>query len=181
MAQSVLSSDAAIDLEELHIEEECLKILALYQPLASDLRTVISILKMNVALERIADYGVHIAKRLPILSSVDDFEGLTRIDFISMSEAVLAMLRDSIKVMEKGDTLLAHKVLDRDDHIDDLHANNFKQISDLIKSKPVNVCYYLQAQGISRDLERIADLSCDICENIIYLQTGKIVRHRCTA
>lgn len=181
LAQKIIGSDTPIDLEEVRIEEECLKVLALYQPVASDLRTVISLLKINTALERIADFGVHIAKRLPYLSSCADCPDLKRVDFSKMEKIVLKMLRDSILVVENEDSLLAYKVIECDDEVDELHLNNTQLIAELIQENSENVCYYLQAQGVSRDLERIADLTSDICENIIYLQTGKIIRHNAIA
>ncbi len=178
LADKIVGEDKSIDEEEIRIEEECLKVLALYQPVATDLRVVISILKINAALERIADYGAHIAKRVEYLAACADCPCLERIDFHKMESLVLGMLRDSVIVMENSDTVLAYKIIDRDDDIDTMHTDNTTYIAELLRRNSENVCYYLQAQGVSRDLERIADLASDICENIVYLETGKIIRHR---
>ncbi len=177
LAQQVISGDAAIDREEISIEEECLKILALHQPVATDLRTVIAFLKINTALERIADYAVHTVKRMPSLLLCKDAPDMTRIDFRPLETVALEMLRDSMRVVQDFDLVLAHDVIRRDDEADKLHAVNVAQIGNIILRHPDNICYYLQAQGVSRDLERIADLTSDICEHIVYLQTGKIIRH----
>lgn len=178
LAEKIISSDGEIDEEEIRIEEECLKVLALYQPVATDLRVVISILKINAALERIADYGGHIAKRVSYLATCADCPALERMDFHKMESTVLGMLRDSVLVMENSDTVLAYKVIERDDDVDTMHTDNTNYVAELLRRNSENVCYYLQAQGVSRDLERIADLASDICENIVYLETGKIIRHR---
>ncbi len=177
LAESIVKSDKSVDEEEIRIEEECLKVLALYQPVATDLRVVISILKINTALERIADYGSHIAKRVPILATCGDCPDLEQVKFNKMESIVLGMLRDSILVMENSDTVLAYKVIERDDSVDQMHVDTTNLVGELVKRNSNNVCYYLQAQGVSRDLERIADLTCDICENIVYLETGRIIRH----
>ncbi len=177
IAQQVISGDAAIDRAEISIEEECLKILALHQPVATDLRTIIAFLKINVALERIADYAVHTVRRMPALILCKDQPDMTRIDFSALENVVLGMLRDSMAVVSDFDLAMAHDVIRRDDEADKLHAANVAQIGTIILQNPSNICYYLQAQGVSRDLERIADLTSDICEHIVYLQTGKIIRH----
>ncbi len=177
IAEQVISGDAAIDREEINIEEECLKILALYQPVATDLRTVIALLKINTALERIADYAVHTVRRMPALILCKGHDDMVRIDFEPMAQAVIGMLRDSSSVVNSFDLALAHDVIRRDDEADKFHALNVAQISKIILQHPENICYYLQAQGVSRDLERVADLTSDICEHIVYLQTGKIIRH----
>ena len=177
LAAQVAAGDSIIDLEEINIEEECLKLLALYQPVASDLRTVIALLKINTCLERIADSAVHISKRLPILASCTNCPNLQLIDFKEMEQQVLEMLRKSMQVMQSGDIILAYNIIEKDDEIDERHASNIVRIGELIKRSPDNVCYYLQAQGVSRDLERIADLTANICEHIVYLETGKIIRH----
>jgi len=176
-AKKVIKGDSPIDIEEIRIEEECLKLLALYQPVASDLRCVIAVLKINTALEHIADFAVHMAKRLPVLSEGDQDPTIKKIDFKVMSSAALNMLRQSMLVMKLGDISLAYSIIKSDDLIDTMHADNVKLIGTLILETPSHVCYYLQAQGISRDLEHIADLTVDICEHYVYLETGKIIRH----
>lgn len=178
LARQVITDDAIIDAEEIRIEEECLKILALYQPVASDLRTVVAILKINAALERIADFGAHIAERAVELAQLGSDTPAEGVDFSQMEQNALRMLRDSMKVMRHADTVLAYSVIEHDDAVDQAHRDNRLLIGRLLTRQPQHVDYCLACMGISRDLERIADIATDICEHIIYLETGKIIRHR---
>lgn len=176
-AAQVIAADAEIDAEEISIEEECLKILALYQPVASDLRTVAAILKINTALERMADFGAHIAERVEDIARFCDTPALERPDFAAMAEPVLGMLRDTLAVMRTGDSAAAYRVISRDDAVDNMRRSNKQLALRAISRCPSATDYYIACIGLSRDLERIADLSTDICEHIIYLHSGKIVRH----
>ncbi len=177
-AAALISKDAAIDAGELRIEEECLKVLALYQPVATDLRTVVAILKINTSLERMADFGVHIAERVtPIARQMLHDAPAEPMDFTSMEQAVLSMLRDSLAALRHSDPALAYRVIDRDDEVDKARRDHSLAARAAIRQHPEQVDYYIDCTGISRDLERIADLATDICEHIIYLGTGRIVRH----
>lgn len=178
MAAKVIATDSTIDAEEIRIEEECLKTLALYQPVAGDLRTVVAILKINTALERMADFGVHIAEREADMASHGAVPGLERVDFTAMEHTVLAMLRDSLDVMKHSDPVLAYSVIEKDDEVDRAHQAVMTLARSGIRRLPEHAGYYVDCIGISRDLERIADMSVDICEHVIYLHTGKIIRHR---
>lgn len=177
LAESVIAADSEIDAAEIRIEEECLKTLALYQPVASDLRTVAAILKINTALERMADFGSHIAERAEEVSRFPDDAVPERPDFAAMSELVLSMLRDALTVLRTSDTVLAYRVMERDDAVDSMRHNNKQLAIRAITRFPAAAEYYIACMGLSRDLERIADFASDICEHIIYLHTGKIIRH----
>lgn len=178
LADQVIAGDSTIDREELRIEEECLKVLALYQPVASDLRTVIAILKINTSLERMADFGVHIAERVAAIRQYLDSDKAEPMDFHTMEQGALAMLRDSMNVMKHSDTILAYNVIERDELIDKAHRDNTLLARDAIRRFPEQSGYYIDSIAISHDLERIADIATDICEHIIYLETGRIIRHR---
>lgn len=177
LAQQVLADDSVIDSEEIAIEEECLKVLALYQPVASDLRTVAAAMKINTAMERMADFGVHIAERVPQLKKTAALPETERIDFTVMKQMVLAMLRQSLDVVRNNDTISAYSNMEQDHAVDDCHRSNVERCRLLLQHNAKAADYYVDCIGISRDLERIADLTTDICEHIIYLQTGRIVRH----
>ena len=177
LAERVIAADSVIDAAEIRIEEECLKTLALYQPVASDLRTVAAILKINTALERMADFGSHIAERAQEISRFRDDAAPERLDFSTMSELVLSMLRDALTVLRTSDTVLAYRVIDRDDAVDNIRHNNKMFAVQAITRFPSAAEYYIACIGLSRDLERIADFAADICEHIIYLHSGKIIRH----
>ncbi len=178
-AAQLVTEDATIDAAELRIEEECLKVLALYQPVATDLRTVVAILKINTCLERMADFGAHIAERVaPIATQMQKATPSEAMNFSAMEAAVLAMLRDSLKAMRQGDSMLAYKVIEQDDIVDKARRDSSHAARAAIRRFPDEADYYINCTGIARDLERIADLATDICEHIIYLETGKVVRHQ---
>lgn len=177
LAEVIVTADAAIDTEEVHIEEECLKILALYQPVATDLRTVIAMLKINVALERMADFGVHIAERVIKLHKLGEVPPPQPVDFGPMAEVVLGMLRDTMMVLSRSDLGLACKVIERDEAVDTMRRDNSLAARYAARSMPEYSGYYIECISISRELERIADLNVDICRHIIYLRTGQITRH----
>ena len=177
LARRVMAHDEIIDREEIRLEEECLKVLALYQPVASDLRTVISCIKINTALERMADFACHIAERaimvaeLPILPEQEVF------DFSPMEVLTMGMLHDTLHAIQHSDLLLAHKVIDRDDAVDAMRSEHRTHARAAILHCPAAVEYYVSCIGLARDLERIADLATDICRQLIYLRTGCITRH----
>ena len=178
LARRVMAHDEIIDREEIRLEEECLKVLALYQPVAGDLRTVISCIKINTALERIADFGSHIAERaimvaeLPILPEQEVF------DFSPMEVLTMGMLHDTLHAIQHSDLLLAHKIIDRDDAVDAMRSEHRAHARAAILRCPAAVEYYVSCIGLARDLERIADLATDICRQLIYLRTGCITRHK---
>lgn len=177
-AKKVIANDAAIDAEEIRIEEECLKILALHQPVASDLRTVASAFKINASLERMADFGTHIAERIGRMSSALTNPAVEKVDFSAMQRVVLKMLHETLDVIRSKDTVAAYNIIRNDDEADTLHRQTTESCLQFLRSCPEHIEYYVDCIGISRDLERIADIATDICENIIYLETGKIIRHQ---
>lgn len=175
MAREVIEADATIDDMEVELEEECLKVLALHQPVAKDLRLMIALLKINNDLERIGDQAVNIAKRVRHLSPEEkiDKERLSR-----MADMVRTMLRTSLDSLVQADVELANKVLALDDEVDEMNRVNFRQAVKLIQEAPEETDEILGSLTISRNLERIADLATNIAEDVIYLISGEIVRHQ---
>ncbi len=179
LAERVIADDQTIDAGEIRLEEECLKVLALYQPVATDLRTVVAILKINTSLERMADFGVHIAEHAVSLArELGKGEPPERISFAAMERGTLGMLRDALEVMRHSDPVLAYGVIEKDDEVDKEHRDIQLLARSAIRRFPEQSDYYVECLGISRNLERIADIAADICEHIVYLETGKIIRHR---
>lgn len=175
LAEQVIADDRIINATEVEIEEECLKIIALHQPVAGDLRMVVAILKINNDLERIGDLAVNIAERGAALSKQEAVP--TRFDFRSMGEKVQAMLRKSLDALVKPDTELAIEVLKSDDEIDNIHRTMYDLIKEEIKAQPEQVDYFIQLLAVSRNLERVADHATNIAEDVIYLSEGQIIRH----
>jgi phosphate transport system protein len=178
LAKQIIKNDNIIDGREVEVEEECLKILALYQPVASDLRYIISVLKINNDLERVGDISVHIAERtLSIAASSVSQTLIRKIDFTRMVDIVVEMLRKSLDTLINLDTSLARQICKMDDEIDNLHESMFRKIEELIIKEPQYTSLLMQHLSVSRYLERIADLTTNIAEDVIYLAEGEIARH----
>ncbi len=178
LAQRIISNDGIIDHEEIRLEEECLKILALYQPVASNLRMVISYIKINNILERIADFGCHIAKQTMKIADIsENLRNFEIFDFSRMEDITFTMIHDSLNVIRCNDTFLAHNVIERDKSIDFMCQEHRNHARKAIINHPAMSEYFVACFELARELERIADLSSDIYKQIIYLQTGQIIRH----
>jgi len=176
LAMRVIGDDTAIDQMEVEVEEDCLKILALYQPVAADLRFVVAILKINNDLERIGDLARNIAKRVNYLSKSDPIE--LPFSLRDMTTKVQAMVRMSLDALVNGDVSLARTVREEDDAVDNERKKIADHIISLIKKMPERVEYLLKLNSVSKHLERIADMATNIAEDVIYMVEGEIVRHR---
>ncbi len=175
LAEEVIQKDDEIDLMENDLEEECLKILALHQPVAIDLRYVVVCLKINNDLERIGDLAVNIAERAKAISRDED-------DFIpdsisAMIEKTICMFKQSLDSFIEMDLKLAREVSHMDDEVDELNRNMYQEIREMIMKEPRRTGYLLHVLGVSRQLERIGDYATNISEDVIYMIEGKIVRH----
>ena len=176
LAKKVMEYDKTIDRMEIEVEEECLKILALHQPVAIDLRFIVSVLKINNDLERIGDLAANIAERALYLSGQDPIEIAPSI--IEMAPEVQQMLKKSLDALINMDTDLANEVLEADEKVDDLHAGMYEYIQEVVKKSPDSINSQLHLMGVSRYLERIADHATNIAEDVIYMVDGEISRHR---
>jgi len=176
LARKVIDDDSDIDRTEVEIEEECLKILALHQPVAIDLRFLISVLKINNDLERIGDLSSNIAEAAIFLSNNERIE--MPFDLVMMSDKVKSMLKSSIDALVNLDAGLAHDVCFLDDEIDELHLEMYKIVENGILENPRHMERLLRFLSASRQLERIADHATNIAEDVIYMTEGEIFRHR---
>lgn len=175
LARQVISNDAQVDQMEVDVEEECLKILALYQPVAIDLRFIITALKINNDLERIGDLSVNIAERGEFLALNDPVD--VPLDFENMAEKTQAMLRLSIDALINMDIHLAQRVCKSDDEVDAINKEMFDIVADAIRKNPDRIDVLTHTLSASRHLERIADHATNIAEDVIYMVEGKIIRH----
>ena len=175
LAEKLIAADEVVNRKEVELEEECLKILALHQPVANDLRTIVAILKINNNLERIADQAVNISERTV------DIARFARVDcplnLGDMAQRVIVMLEKAIEALINADLELAQGVLELDEEVDTLHGHNYKLFKDYIRLSPETIDATLSYLTVSRHLERIADLATNIAEDVIYLNEGTIVRH----
>jgi phosphate transport system protein len=176
LATKVIDADIEIDQMEVSVEEDCLKILALYQPVATDLRFVVAVLKINDDLERIGDYAVNIAERSLYLATKDTSTIL--FDFSLMAQKTQLMLKESLDSLVNSDLTLAKHVCASDDEVDALNRETYDHVKAGICKHPEMVGCFLHQLSISRHLERIADLATNIAEDVIYMVEGEIVRHR---
>ncbi len=175
LAKQIIKTDYEIDEAEVEVEEECLKVLALHQPVAVDLRFLVSVIKINNDLERIGDQAVNIAERVGVTAkqeSIDNF-----FDYSSMEEKVQAMLKMSLDALINLDMDTAYKVATLDDEVDNIKSEAYDRIKQAIKENPDKVGYLINLLLISRHLERLADHTTNIAEEVIYLVEGEIVRH----
>lgn len=175
-AEEVIASDEAMDQLEVEIEEECLKILALHQPVAIDLRYVIAVLKINNDLERIGDLAVNIAERAVYLSTHPPVD--IALDFRGMAGITQLMLKRSLDALVNLDPQLARVVRASDDEVDEANRRMYNLIEDYIRKHPARVAESLHLLSVSRHLERIADQATNIAEDVIYMVEGEIVRHQ---
>lgn len=175
LAEEVIGGDNAIDQKEVQVEDECLKILALHQPVAADLRYVVTVLKVNNDLERMGDLAVNIAKRARFLARQDSIQG--ELDLGEVGEQVITMVREAIDALVRSDTELARGVMAQDDKVDQLHKQTYERVQKLIRNDIDTSERAIQLLSVSRNLERIADLATNIAEDVIFLVDGEIVRH----
>ena len=175
LAQAVIDSDPEIDLMEVNLEEECLKILALHQPVAHDLRFIIAVFKVTSDLERIGDLAAGIAKQGLYLAG--NGPGEVPYDLLGMASKVRQMLRDSLNALTETDATVAQGVRAADDEVDAMDRLMYREIRAAIRETPEKMEGLIRLQRVSQNLERIADHATNIAEDVIYLAEGEIVRH----
>jgi phosphate transport system protein len=175
LAKKIIESDREIDVLEVEMEEECLKILALYQPVAVDLRFISAIIKINNDLERIGDEAVNIAQRVETISKRPPVK--VPFDFTIMAERTEAMLKGSLDAMVNLDADLAYKICLMDDEVDEINRSIYDKIKEALHHETDNTGVLINLFLISRHLERIADHATNIAEDVIYMIEGKIPRH----
>ncbi len=176
LAREVITSDDEVDEREVQIEEECLKILALHQPVAGDLRSTATMLKVNNDLERIADLAANIAERALRLERFFDFEISRTLD--AMSERALKMVGQALDALVELDPDRASKVLLEDNEIDDENVQVINELYHTMRKHPEQIEPALHCFSAARHIERIADHATNIAEDVIYLVRGDIARHR---
>ncbi|MGO9113931.1 MAG: phosphate signaling complex protein PhoU [Thermoguttaceae bacterium] len=176
LVQEVQMMDEDVDWREINLEEECLKTLALHQPVAINLRQLIAALKINNDLERIGDMAVNIARKAAALATETAIEIPS--DFADMGEQTQAMLRKSLDALVQMDAALARNVCVCDDRVDQLKKQIREQIEQKIRQYPERIGSMLRLLSVSRNLERIADCAVNIAEDVIYMVDGRIVRHQ---
>lgn len=176
VSEAIVDRDDEIDRWDVRIEEDCLKILALHQPVADNLRRVAAVMKIAWELERVADVAVNIAERAAGLAGMAQFavpEKLNR-----MARLALEMLRTSLDSFVSKDSRLAREVCRQDDIVDALNREIIDELLQTMKRSPELIEPALHLFSASRHIERVADHATNIAEDVVYLVDGEIIRHR---
>jgi phosphate transport system protein len=176
LANKIILGDTEIDQLEVNLEEDCLKILALHQPVAIDLRFIIAVLKINSDLERIGDLAVNMAERAQFLSGKSPI--VIPFDLEGLAIKAQKMLRESLDSLVNLNAGLARDVCATDDEVDAINRDMYDLVKVAIRTHPEQVDILIPYLSISRYLERIADHATNIAEDVIYMIEGEIARHR---
>jgi phosphate transport system protein len=175
LAAEIIRTDHEIDENEVEIEEECLKVLALHQPVAVDLRFIVAVIKINNDLERVADEASNIAKCVQFIAHEERVK--VPFDYNMMAQKAEFMVKMSLDALVNLDEDLALRVLTLDDEVDQMNGETHRQIKGALAGQPARAQYLINFLLISRYLERIADHATNLAEEVIYMIEGEIVRH----
>jgi len=171
----VMGGDEPINQLHIEIDNRCFRLLALYQPMATDLRAIVSAVKINTDLERVGDLAVNIAEAAQRYTTHPPVKKL--IDIPTMGTIAQTMLRDALDAYVRRDTALAHAVLNADDQLDALKTQVFRDLLTYMLKDPITVEPALDLILISRHLERIGDHATNIAEDVIFMVSAQDVRH----
>lgn len=175
-SRKIMNSDWEIDDMEIRVEEECLKILALHQPVARDLRLIVAVIKINSELERIADIAVNLAKRVLTINEKKSSDSVYVFDYQPMATKILEMVKTSLDALVTEDAALARQIFLMDDEVNRDRDQAYKTVIEEIGRQQADAASLVNLYLIARHLERIGDRAKNIAEEIIYLVEGEIVR-----
>jgi len=175
LAKEVIKNDHLVNALDVKIDEECVRLIALRQPMARDLRFITTTMKITTDLERMGDMAVNIAERAIELNAEPQLKPFVNIP--KMAEISQAMVRDALDAFVTGCSRLPYEVIKRDDEVDDLTVKNFEELLGLMIQDPKIIHLAIKRTYIAKYLERIADHATNIAEMIIYMCKGKLIRH----
>ncbi len=175
LAREVIKRDHLINAQDVGIDEECVRLIALRQPMARDLRLITTAMKITTDLERMGDMAVNIAERAIELNEEPQLKPFVNIP--KMAEITQSMVRDSLDAFVTGCSRLPYEVIKRDDEVDDLTVRNFEELLSFMLQDPKIIPLAIKRTYIAKYLERIADHATNIAEMIIYMCKGKMIRH----
>jgi phosphate transport system protein len=176
LAERVLQIEFEINEKEVFIEEECLKVLALHQPVAVDLRFIVAVLKVDNELERMGDFAKNIARRVQVLSHLPPLP-VSPAFMNELPDLVRTMVRKSLDALVALDVDLARNVIKMDKRVDEINANMYVEVQRMIEEDVSRTEGALNLLSCSRHMERIADLSTNIAEDVLFMVEGKVMRH----
>lgn len=175
LVKKVFEAEDAINMLEIEIDDLCVRLMALHQPQAGDLRFITAMMKINNDLERMGDLAVNIVQRTQYLLTVPLLKPL--IDLPRMAQVAQGMLKDSMDAFVNDGAKLARNVCERDDEVDQLNDQIFRELLTYMMQDPKTIERAIALILVSRNLERIADLSTNICEDVIYIVDGRTIKH----
>ncbi len=173
LAERVRRGDVAIDALEDLIQTECARVIALRAPIATDLRTVLTVMRMAGSLERSGDYAKNLAKRSLVLAQMNQIEGSAG-SIRRMARSVVVMLRDALDAYVKRDLALAHDVRQRDREVDQMYNALFREFVTHMLEDPRNITACMHLHFIAKNIERVGDHATGIAEQVIYLVSGSL-------
>ncbi|WP_337865254.1 phosphate signaling complex protein PhoU [Ignavibacterium sp.] len=176
IAKLVIERDAKVDKYDIKIEKICQKIFALSQPVAMDLRMIMSSMTLNTDLERIGDISVNIVENILLIKKKPEFYNRTKLP--EMFSVTKEMLKNSIDAYINGNAELAKKVIISDDKVDKLNEENHSILKEIMKENPDNIEPAVALLVISRELERIADHSTNIAEDVFFIVEAQLIKHQ---
>lgn len=175
LAHQVFEDDRAIDRLEIDIEERCLRLLALQQPLASDLRFITAALKINNDLERVGDHAVNIAGSAVRLADEPPLKPL--VDIPHMATLAATMLHEALDAFVQRDAARARRLVRRDDEVDQLNDQVFRELLTYMIETPATITRAMELILVARNLERVADLATNIAEEVVFIAEARIIKH----
>ena len=179
LAQEVIGTDEQVNAMEIEIDNLCIKILALYQPEATDLRTVTMIMKVNNDLERIGDHASSISRIALFMADYPPLKPF--VDIPKMAEKAMEMLRESLDAFIRRNSQLAVEVCRKDDEVDNYEPQIVRELMTFVMSDPSTLNRALRYIYVARHIERVADLATNIAENAYYIATGEVLKHQHTS
>ncbi|HEY2956509.1 MAG TPA: phosphate signaling complex protein PhoU [Candidatus Eisenbacteria bacterium] len=175
LAREVFDDDRTIDRHEIDVEEICLRLLALQQPLATDLRFITAALKISNDLERVGDHAVNIAGGTIRLAGQPPLKPL--VDIPRLAELATGMLRESLDAFVRRDAESARRLVRRDDEVDDLNRQVFRELLSTMIEDPATITRGMELVLVARNLERIADLATNVAEEVVFIAEARIIKH----
>ena len=175
LAESVVARDREVDALEVEIDEGAIELLALHQPMAGDLRLIMTILKLSNDVERVADHGVNIAEGVARIADLPPLAEFREVE--EMAGIARSMLSDALNAFVSRDTAAARAVCARDDLVDRLRDSLFRILLTHMMENPAHISRALELISISQNIERIADLSTNISEDVVFLVEGRMIKH----
>jgi phosphate transport system protein len=175
LAREAIEDDRAIDRLEIDVEERCVGLLALRQPLAGDLRVITAALKISNDLERVGDHAVNIAGGAIRLAALPSLKPL--VDIPRMADMATGMLREALDAFVRRDAPTARRLVRRDDEVDQLNRQIFRELVSFMIEDPQTITRAMELVLVARNLERVADLATNVAEEVVFIAEARIIKH----